>query len=276
MTAKGRRAKAGGELGLHYINSWEASYLAQEVEQYFSHGIGLQPGATVVDVGANIGVFSAHVYQLLNGDVRVYAGEPLPPIYATLEKNARERLGGKVTALPYGFSSRDEELEFTYFPLATILSSTYRDKDNVESEQRRIASSIVDFVKEGHAGAGLKRVPAFVLRLIVGWRVRGLKEMQTHRVRVRPLSDVIDEHGIDRIDLLKIDVEGAESDVLRGIEERHWPLVRQAVVEVEGWRENHAAVEEFFTSRKYDVTAVPGVVESSDIGMIYAIAPSDA
>lgn len=272
MTAKGRRAKAG-DLGLHHINPWEAAYLGQEVEQYFSHGITLEPGATVVDVGANIGVFSAHVHRLLGGDVRIFASEPLPPIYETLERNARERLGGTVTPLPYGFSAQEEELEFTYFPLATLLSSTYRNEDNVADEQVRITRSIVDFVKQGHAGPALRRVPAFIVRGVIRYRVRGMRTMRSYRVRVRPLSDVIDEHGIDRIDLLKIDVEGAEAKVLQGIEDRHWPLIRQAVVEVEGWRDNHHTVQEFFTSRKFEVVAEPGLVESSDIGMIYAIAP---
>ncbi|REE96705.1 FkbM family methyltransferase [Thermomonospora umbrina] len=275
MALKGRRAKAGDELGLYHINPWETASLSQEIDQYFLHGIAVKPGATVLDVGANIGVFSAHVHRMLDGDVRIFACEPLPPIYATLERNARERLGGKVTALPYGISSRDEELEFTYFPLFTMFSSMYRDKSNMAAEKKRIAATVFDYVKEGHAGPVLKRVPSFAVRLGVERRLRGLQEMQTHKVRVRPLSDLIDEHGIDRIDLLKIDVEGAEIEALRGIEERHWPLIRQAVIEVEGWEENRTTVEEFFTSRGYEVFADPGLVASADIGVVYAIAPPD-
>jgi hypothetical protein len=49
---------------------------------------------------------------------------------------------------------------------------------------------------------------------------------------VRQLSSIIDELAITTMDPLKIDVEGAEEEVLEGIEERHWPVIRQAVVEV--------------------------------------------
>lgn len=273
MIAKGRKKKAANDPGLHCINPWEAAYLGREVEMYLSHGLRLEPGATVIDAGANIGVFSAYVHGLLDGEVRIFASEPLPPIYTVLERNARERLGGKVTALPYGFSAKEEELEFTYFPLATILSSTYRNDQNVAEEQERIARTVVDLVAAGHAGPVLKRVPSFLVRRVIERRLRGMRRMETHRVRVRPLSDVIDEHGVDRIDLLKIDVEGAEIDVLEGIEDRHWPLVRQAVVEVEGWRANHAAIEQIFASRDFEVHAEQGPVQvSADIGMIYAIA----
>ena len=38
---------------------------------------------------------------------------------------------------------------------------------------------------------------------------------------------------MERIDLLKVDVEGAEMDVLAGIDDCHWPLVQQLCMEVE-------------------------------------------
>src|SRR5206468_875486 len=49
---------------------------------------------------------------------------------------------------------------------------------------------------------------------------------------VTTISDVIREHAIERIDLLKIDVEKSEEDVLAGIRAADWPKIRQLVVEV--------------------------------------------
>lgn len=62
--------------------------------------------------------------------------------------------------------------------------------------------------------------------------------------RVRPLSSILDELAIATFDLLKVDVEGAEEEVLEGIEERHWPVIRQAVVEVHRGTESRNATEE--------------------------------
>lgn len=259
-------------INLHSVNPWEASFLRAEVGGYFAHGVECAPGATVLDVGANIGVFSATVYERLDGDARIYAFEPLPPLYATLERNAREFFDGRLTALPYGLASSDDELDFSYFPAATIFSSSLRNQGNVETERRRVTASIVEMIHQGGLGPVLRRVPAPVLRLLVGRKLRVMREFETHRVRVMPLSAVLDEQGIDRIDLLKVDVEGAELDVLGGIEERHWPLVRQAVVEVEHWRQSRDTVCEVFLAHGFRVNAEQNPVqEAADIGMVFAV-----
>jgi len=259
-------------IGLHSINPWEVSFLREEVGSYFAHGIELVPGATVLDVGANVGVFSAAVYERLDGDVRIYAFEPLPPLYATLERNAREFFDGRLTALPYGLASGEDKPGFSYFPAATIFSSSRRDEGNVEAERRRITASIVEMIRRGGLGPVLRRVPAPVLRGVVGRRLRVMRQIETHQVRVRPLSAVFDEEGIDHVDLLKVDVEGAELDVLRGIEERHWPLIRQAVVEVEGWRQDRDTVCEVFAEHGFTVSAEQDPVQqAADIGMVFAV-----
>jgi hypothetical protein len=131
---------------------------------------------------------------------------------------------------------------------------------------------VVEMIRRGGLGTALRRVPAPVLRGIVGRKLRVMRQLETHRVRVRPLSAVLDEQGIERIDLLKVDVEGAELDVLRGLEDRHWPLVRQAVVEVEGWARHRETVRDVFAARGFTVEAVQDPVQAAaDIGMVFAV-----
>ena len=50
--------------------------------------------------------------------------------------------------------------------------------------------------------------------------------------QLRTLSEVIRQHNVERIDLLKLDVEKSEWDVLAGIEPEDWQKIRQMAVEV--------------------------------------------
>jgi FkbM family methyltransferase len=55
-------------------------------ERYCRHGINIHPGSTIIDIGANIGVFS--VYAAFKGAARVYSFEPFPENNACLLRNS--------------------------------------------------------------------------------------------------------------------------------------------------------------------------------------------
>jgi len=68
----------------------ETDFFYQQIfhdqKQTSNTGISLQDGACVFDVGANIGFFTLFVQQIWQ-DVRVYAFEPIPAIFETLQVN---------------------------------------------------------------------------------------------------------------------------------------------------------------------------------------------
>jgi hypothetical protein len=71
------------------------------------------------------------------------------------------------------------------------------------------------------------------------WRSRLIqnqldKAFQTEQVtcQLRTISEILQEHKIDQINLLKIDVEKGELDVLLGIDTQDWQKIEQIVVEV--------------------------------------------
>jgi hypothetical protein len=51
-------------------------------------------------------------------------------------------------------------------------------------------------------------------------------------IQLRTLSQELADSGFETIDLAKIDVEGAEEQVLDGIGDADWPRIRQFVIEV--------------------------------------------
>ena len=89
-----------------------------------------------------------------------------------------------------------------------------------------------------------------------------------------------DKLGLRVIDLLKVDVEGSEEAVLRGIAPRHWPRIQQLVLEVENFA-TVAAITRTLTARGFAVRSYatereksPGA--TSEVSMMYAVRPGYA
>jgi FkbM family methyltransferase len=212
------------------ISRSEASWIYEEVKGYLSHGIELQPGAVVLDVGANVGMFALYVNQQLNNDVTVYSFEPIPSIFNALQKNAQRYNAKGLKVFCYGLSQQNAMVDFDYYPGASVLSNAYPD----ESIGLDLAKDIlVNNPKHApYPGKLLQWLP-YSLRSWLFDRLSGYF-FKAERVscQLRPMSEVIHEQNIQQIDLLKVDVEKCELDVLMGIKAEDWQKIRQVVVEV--------------------------------------------
>jgi amino acid adenylation domain-containing protein/non-ribosomal peptide synthase protein (TIGR01720 family)/FkbM family methyltransferase len=200
-----------------HLNRRETEFLFREIfvkYGYLQHGIEIGPGACVFDVGANIGLFSLFAAQHTAG-VRLFAFEPLPAIHKVLRANvALHDLDAQIFDCALG--SRDGSVELAYFPHMTGLSGCASGDDVRETVRAYLRAQAETPLSDAE------------LEVILSDRL----QHETVRCRVRTLSSVIREHGVSRIDLLKIDVEGAELHVLEGIEPEHWPAIRQIVIEL--------------------------------------------
>ena len=184
-------------------NKNETDYLYDEIFQkqtYFRHGIGLREGACVFDVGANIGLFTLFVTQHWK-DLTVYAFEPIPHIYANLQHNA-SLTGGSVKTLPVGLSNEEKIETFAFYPRYTMMSGI-----NAYADAAQEVEVIKQFLRNEEQGgvAGASELLAHSDDLLAG-----RFESKLEQCRLRALSDIIREEKVDRIDLLKVDVQRAE------------------------------------------------------------------
>lgn len=229
---------------IHCLRASEALVLESHVDGYFDHGVTLRAGDTVLDVGANIGVFAVRALQRY-GLARVVALEPVPDIYAVLKKNADELGGGRLVAVRAGASDRPGELAFTYYPNSPALSTA---KPAQFAENGALFGAAVQGAIATAPVWYARLVPGFLAPLIAWWLRRGAVQVQAPLL---PLSTIIEEQGLDRVDLLKVDCEGAELDALRGVSEAHWPRVRQVVAEVHDVDGRLAAVRALLEARGF-------------------------
>lgn len=137
-------------------------------------------GDICFDVGANVGVYSC-VFGRLSGDAgRVHAFEPATPIRSKLRRNLALNGLDMARVNPFGLGASEEER--TFFE---VKPGTYRGG---------ISSFVANENTHGtESGSVVERT-----------------------VRVRRLDDYVAEAGVERIRILKIDVEGFEAEVLRG------------------------------------------------------------
>jgi FkbM family methyltransferase len=159
-------------------------------------------------------MFSLFAAQHAAG-LRLFAFEPLPAIHKVLHANA-ELHDIDAQVFDCGLGSREGSVDFAYFPHMTGLSG-YVTGDGVRETVRAYLRAQAEMPLSDAE-----------LETILSDRLRH----ETVRCRVRTLSSLMREHAVSRIDLLKIDVEGAELDVLAGIEPEHWSCIRQIVVEL--------------------------------------------
>ncbi|MEO6196442.1 MAG: amino acid adenylation domain-containing protein [Thermoanaerobaculia bacterium] len=238
-----RRHRLPNGLLVAHQNRNETEYLYREIfEQrcYTRRGIRLGEAPVVFDVGANIGMFTLFV-GLHRPGARIYAFEPLPSIFGNLKDNAG---GPRVSLLPFGLSDRERSEAFTYYPNYSMMSGQSAFAD-AASEQEVIRRYLENDRERGSAEAAALLEQADDL-------LAGRFLSKTQDVNLRRLSDVIKEQGVERIDLLKIDVQRAELDVLRGIDEVDWAKIRQVVMEV------HDAVGEPTEGRLREITGLLG------------------
>ena len=226
-------------LPVFHRNKNETDFLYREIfgdASYLRHGIELPADACIFDVGANTGIFT--VFALTHcPDAEVFAFEPIPPVCDILKLNARLH-GRRVHVFDCGVSNRASTAEFTYYPHLSIMSSRFGD---VEAERNVIKA----FIGDGES-TGLR--PEIVEDILTD-------RLAVERVvcQLRPLSDVIRERGVERIDLLKVDVEKSELDVLEGVDAAHWPMIRQVVIEVHDTDGRLNRIERLLTEQGFEV-----------------------
>jgi amino acid adenylation domain-containing protein/FkbM family methyltransferase len=203
-------------LDVAHHNRSETDLIYKEIfegQTYLKHGVTLADGACVFDVGANIGLFTLFVHQHCR-NARVFAFEPSPPSFEKLATNAA-LYDLDVELFNCGLSDETKQLPFTFYPKMSSMSGVYADAALDESLTRAALANQDE--------ALVREQDELLVDHFVG---------ETFQCQFRTLSEVMQEHNITRIDLLKIDVEKSELDVLAGIGASEWKKIDQLVLEV--------------------------------------------
>ena len=239
----------------HYDESQLAFQLAEIAGEqvYLRHGVDVRVGDVVLDVGANVGV-AAVFFATQCGAGQVHSFEPVPPLFELLRENVADLPA--CVAHPYGLSSAAGAGAITFYRGAAAMSGLYADAERDRA-----------LVRTALANRGIHGADADA-------QLAGRYEPRTFACELRTLSGFLREAALDRVDLLKIDVERAELDVVAGIGEDDWPRIRQVVLEAHDEDGRAAALARALRGRGFDVaTDQDDAMRGTAVRLLYARRP---
>jgi len=151
----------------------------------------VRPGMTVLDVGAHVGYYSRRCARLVGESGRVIAFEPHPRTFRVLSHNVNGC--GNVTSLQLALAETEGTAELHDYLIMSASGSLHYDQAMIELQRSQLTTSDV--------------AP----------RIAHDFPVQTFTVRTMPADACLSEMGVERVDVVKMDIEGAEISALRGM-----------------------------------------------------------
>lgn len=220
----------------------------------------------VVDVGGNIGAFALWAAER---NATVVSIEPVPTTFQTLAANALRTVKGEIRPVHMGLKGPNDpegSITFTCFedvPSCSTASVVDKHKANIEplwdpknfveyySDYRPLLCATVCWIPSfGRLReTAVRIVSAYLWRYSRSSCVLKTLEDALDLAKVElaglPSSSTSSKTTFPKIDLLKVDVEGYELTVLKGITDKYWSFIEKVVVEVHD-----------FDDRKQEITTL--------------------
>jgi amino acid adenylation domain-containing protein/FkbM family methyltransferase len=260
-TTRQRRYRLPGDIEIAHLNKHETDFFYDQIFVHhvdFQNGITLHEDDVVFDVGANIGLFTLftqHQWQR----VRVFAFEPIPPIFDVLCANTLP-YAPHVSVFRRGLSRAVGEATFTYYPHSSCQSGCYADVAEDMAMLKTIMSTQQEIVAAQHTFAGH-----------IDDLLAARSQHESFTCPLTTVSAMLAALDLERIDLLKIDAEKSEADVLAGIRDEDWPKIRQIVVEAHDLDGSLAQLTSNLRQRGYTVAVEQNsAIRETNLYNVYA------
>lgn len=150
----------------------------------------VRPGMVVLDVGAHVGFYARRFAKRVGSQGLVFAFEPHPRNFEVLSRNVR-RLPN-VVAASVAAADGEGTVELHDDLITSASASLRRQEAVIDAQRSRIGTFDV-----------APRLRSFVPR--------------TYTVRTITLDAFLEERSIEQVDVVKMDIEGAEVAALRGM-----------------------------------------------------------
>ena len=173
------------------INKEEVEFLYSQMPNYIKHGIKLNQGDTIFDVGANIGMFSLMCSSY--GDrANIYAFEPIPQIFEVLQLNVERFNLDRIRLYNYGLSNTAKAAaKFEYYSRASGFSTMFPDEP--QAFLRSVSSIMLQNTEElpSSIAEDISKIPNFLRPSFLKFKLRNALKSQTVNTRLKTVSQII-------------------------------------------------------------------------------------
>ncbi|RAO67067.1 uncharacterized protein BHQ10_003079 [Talaromyces amestolkiae] len=252
MTENEELVALSNTLSCYAPNPKEAEFIYKEIFEDHCYDIpNLLPASRlessdpfIIDAGANIGLFTLYMKQKYPNS-KILAFEPAPQLFGLLCRNLElndiqfvengshphDDVENGVEVFPVGLSTKESEEKLTYYPTLPS-NSTLKPEEKALLHREAVKTSGQEMADHWFGGSyeidvKLQRLGHYLNNRSKEWRV---------------------------IDLLKVDVEGAELDVLKGLDDRHWDLIQNIVLETMEKSGIRPEIEELLKRKGFEFT----------------------
>ncbi len=193
---------------------------------YERYGFVVEPGWTVIDIGAGIGEYAISVAAATGG--RVLAFEPFPPSFALLERNVALNGAANVEMFEVAVTGQPRSLGLDVSSAEPVMVEAVDLAPGSSSDQAPIASAT--------------------------------------------LAEILQDEGLDVVDVLKLDCEGGEYDILLNSPPAVIARVQRIVMEYhEGaGGHTHADLVTSLNGAGFAVQVFPNPVHPDQLGYLRA------
>ncbi len=153
----------------------------------------VQPGMVVLDVGAHVGYYARHFAGLVGSGGRVFAFEPHPRTFGVLSQNVSRFTC--VEAVQVAVSDKEGTAELYDYLMMSASGSLHYDESILQMQKSQLSESDI------------------APRITTDFPV------EKYTVRTVPLDRFLSARGVEQVDVVKMDIEGAEMSALRGMRE---------------------------------------------------------
>ena len=198
----------------HYLRLLRSSLLEKEPELRVVRYL-VKPGDTVIDIGANVGVYSKILSELVGPDGHVYSIEPFGPTFEILCYNLRKLHLDNVEAINVAVSDSEAVVTMalphdssgaeTHYRASIVTDIAEKGKTETTNVQATTIDSgflsapgTISFIKcdvEGHEPACIKGAAKFLARSQAAWLIEVSGEPDNTDSAAHSVFKILHDHG---------------------------------------------------------------------------------